>query len=339
MNDGDEVNHILLTGAGFSKNFGLPLAIEVWGQLFNDKRVKRNECINNAFKYNKNYEEIYDYVRRNAGYEMDELYELYNDLFKKMDATLVSYLLNPSRNVNLDALRNFFLRFSGKGNGIFTLNHDIFVERLFSNYTLSELETPKVPSLRKIYETNNVSDGLGEYKKPFNQFLPYEILIWEYLSKNGETDFVNKIKYFKLHGSCNWRAKNKNIFLIGRNKESLIKDYPILKEYFDFFNEMCKNSNTKVCCIGYGFNDRHINEVIANSNLKISVISPSSPDLFMEEMVKGDDYKKEIWRNKIEYYYQADLKVLFPTMGTSKIYDEFRRHFWSGDNPSDKGLE
>lgn len=34
-------NKILLTGAGFSHNFGLPLAKNVWGMIFNNPLLKR----------------------------------------------------------------------------------------------------------------------------------------------------------------------------------------------------------------------------------------------------------------------------------------------------------
>ncbi|KAF5421924.1 MAG: hypothetical protein C5S44_05655 [Candidatus Methanocomedens sp.] len=32
--------HVLLTGAGFTKNFGTPLASEMWAEIFNHKKIQ-----------------------------------------------------------------------------------------------------------------------------------------------------------------------------------------------------------------------------------------------------------------------------------------------------------
>lgn len=327
----NRTNYLLLTGAGFSKNFGLPLAIEIWGQLFNNKHVKQNKRINNAFKKYTYYEEIYDHIRRNADEEMKVAHKLFKDYFNSMDLISANYLLNSNRNINLEALRQFLSRFSGKRNGFFTLNQDIFIERLFLNYPFVKLETPKVPSLKELYERNKASLPSTSWGA-FNQFSPYETLIWESQNERREYYFSKKVNYYKLHGSCNWKTKNKDIFIIGKNKDVLINEYPLLKEYFDSFIQILKKGETRICSIGYSFNDAHINDIILNeSKLKIFVISPSSPDSFIEQM--KEESQRNIWRDKIEYYYQGDLSSLFPISGTSKIYDHFRQEFW-GDNDS-----
>ena len=37
--------HVLLTGAGFTKNFGTPLASEMWAEIFNHKKIQAHPKI------------------------------------------------------------------------------------------------------------------------------------------------------------------------------------------------------------------------------------------------------------------------------------------------------
>ena len=41
---------ILLTGAGFTHNFGLPLARHVWGMIFNDPNIQKAKQIREIFR-------------------------------------------------------------------------------------------------------------------------------------------------------------------------------------------------------------------------------------------------------------------------------------------------
>jgi len=39
--------HVLLTGAGFTKNYGAPLASEMWVKIFNHKKSRHNQELKN----------------------------------------------------------------------------------------------------------------------------------------------------------------------------------------------------------------------------------------------------------------------------------------------------
>ena len=50
---------ILLTGAGFSKNFGGYLAKEIWSKIFNDSKLGRHANIKEKLKSNFDFESVY----------------------------------------------------------------------------------------------------------------------------------------------------------------------------------------------------------------------------------------------------------------------------------------
>jgi hypothetical protein len=56
-------NKILLTGAGFSHNFKLPLARHVWTMIFNDPKIQKSPSIRCAlFDRTYNYESLYEKI-------------------------------------------------------------------------------------------------------------------------------------------------------------------------------------------------------------------------------------------------------------------------------------
>jgi hypothetical protein len=56
---------VLLTGAGFSKNFKAPLAGELIHQIYNNKHIRDISVIQNAIKSSNNIEEAYSDIINN----------------------------------------------------------------------------------------------------------------------------------------------------------------------------------------------------------------------------------------------------------------------------------
>ena len=57
------VNRILLTGAGFTHNFGTPLAKGMWDLIYKYSKLQKDEQLTTLLldsKYNYDYEQIYD---------------------------------------------------------------------------------------------------------------------------------------------------------------------------------------------------------------------------------------------------------------------------------------
>jgi len=58
----NDIFSTILTGAGFSANFGLPLANELWNYIFNNRDLRENHSTFELIKKKKNFEEIYDNI-------------------------------------------------------------------------------------------------------------------------------------------------------------------------------------------------------------------------------------------------------------------------------------
>jgi len=307
--------HILFTGAGFSKNFGLPLAKEVWGVLFNNIKVKNDKVLNQLFHDEQNYEIIYDFIRREHPKKLLIINQLLQNLFCSMDDIFINYITNNKNSFQTNSFYEFLNRFSLPSSqyhndyaSIFTLNQDLIVERFLR--TRSEhilLITPSVTAISHRQPNQNITistrySDLNEIYIQDNQ--PSE--------KPSVTSYIN---YVKLHGSFNWKRKvgdsHEEILLIGKNKINDIEDDNLLKKYFDIFENSLKKAN-KVLCVGYSFNDKHVNSLFVKYNIELHVLNPSPPDTFINFIANDkDEDKKTIWKHRITNYYQGDLHSLF----------------------------
>lgn len=137
--------HVLLTGAGFTKNFGGLLGSEMWAEIFNNPKIQGNQILRMAFQPSRdpffNYENIYDDVMTDENFRQPDRATFTQSLleaYKKMDKLLVHQWLkrhqeenSPERPFDIN-VANFLKRFAGisKERGyFFTLNQDLFIER------------------------------------------------------------------------------------------------------------------------------------------------------------------------------------------------------------------
>lgn len=131
-----EINRpILLTGAGFTKNFGGFLASEMWAQIFNSRHIRPHEKLGEILRHDFDYESVYNrvLVGDNSPDEKSALETALLDAYKQLDQRIQNLHINQfDRAVDLDKLRMILDRFSGSGNVrgyFFTLNQDLFIER------------------------------------------------------------------------------------------------------------------------------------------------------------------------------------------------------------------
>src|SRR5258708_6083940 len=87
--------NILLTGAGFTANFGGPLAREMWSKILNNPKIENLPEIKKLLLSNFDFEQIYSDVSRGGVYSQADksifqtvMIEAYSD----MDETLKSYV-------------------------------------------------------------------------------------------------------------------------------------------------------------------------------------------------------------------------------------------------------
>ncbi|MFC1647721.1 SIR2 family protein [Patescibacteria group bacterium] len=307
--------NILLTGAGFTKNFGGSLATEMWSNIFNCPNLNSSTKVKNLLRNNFDFEEVYWLVMTSSEYtneDKEALQKSIHSAYKGMEQTFINYSINGYRDYGVDFNRvmKFFSLFNGKNGdtGIhFTLNQDLFCER-----TKRDVPFALVGKNFKDYREQIESKKI-DYNIPFPS--PSQEWIEEFKSKHLDS-YHNDHAYIKLHGSFGWiSADGSNQMVLGRNKKEDIEKEPILKFYYEIFNNAIKIPGGKLMIIGYGFHDDHINEILregVEEGLKLYIISPSNL-----ERTKKIIHNNSLWNN-VEAYYPYTLKEIFPDNNSTR---------------------
>lgn len=318
--------HILLTGAGFTKNFGGLLASEMWATIFNHKKIQAQPKIKEFMKDDFDFESIY-YSIMEGSYsdnEKEAISDAVKLAYENIDTILIKYDFGNPLPTGLNNVLEFIWHFTETSNTsfIFTLNQDLFFERLYSGDQLS------IPGIE-----NNPEWFTSYYRKELEE---------EDYCKLPDEERLNAIKpdilpdgsnfIIKLHGSYNWKSYDgSDIMVIGRGKTEQIQKEPLLNYYFEVFEKALFQNERRLLIIGYGFGDDHINKIIAdavrNHGLKIYVISPNSPGDF-KKLLKKNKIGEEIWQG-ISGYFPSILKDIFPenpseeTQEKRNLFDAF----------------
>jgi hypothetical protein len=265
--------HYLLTGAGFSRNWGGWLA-------------------NEAFEYLIGAPEIDDYLRnvlwgaklRGEGFEgalsilqaaytankygetkqhLDELTQAVIGMFNAMQ-TAFNKLDYRESELRLQAFLSQF-------DAIFTLNQDTLLETLYAG---------PVRWSERWY---------GSYL-PYMKFIeepaqPYTFMLREPMMQDSEfISHENDQPIYKLHGSYNWFAgpRGERLVVMGGNKTASIGTFQVLARYQVEFQAMLSQPDTHLMVIGYGFGDLHINSAIqtaATRGLRIFIVDTLGVDV------------------------------------------------------------
>ena len=283
--------NILLTGAGFTHNFGGFLVERMWAEIFNHPDIQRSQLIREWMLSDFNYESIYDKVlyepsgRLFSGRDRDAIKTAVRAAYEKLDASIIAFQRGHGNKVI--ALRGLLRLFAGDNNAaglFFTLNQDIFIERFYDGYD-KPLRLPG-PGVQEI--------SLRLISSRWPQKLQDEDIIT--LEKSVDTMSIknslstSEFNYIKLHGSFNWRSSTgSDAMVIGMDKESSIDREPLLKSYLEIFREALSYPNRRLIIIGYSFRDKHINEVIKdaieNCGLRVIVVSAESPRQFVDKFL------------------------------------------------------
>jgi len=320
----------LLTGAGFTKNFGGLLASEMWSVIFNYNRIQAYPKIKELMRDDFDYESVYTSIMEGSLYTKDGK-EAINDAVKfayeHIDTILMEYDGGVPRPVGLTEVLQLIDRFNdnriksfigtnnvpyhiqtetGNKSFIFTLNQDLFFERLCSNCELS------IPGIK-----NNSEWFTSMFRSPLSPSDYCNLPKKDELNRI-KPDILSDGNFFliKLHGSCNWISfDGTQKMVIGRGKKEQIQKEPLLMYYSEVFKKALSHYQRRLLIIGYSFGDEHINHIIAEAvreyGLKIYIISPDSPNDFKKELVEKKRFGKDIWQG-ISGYFPYSLIEIFP---------------------------
>lgn len=305
--------HVLLTGAGFTKNFGTPLASEMWAHIFNHKKIQAQPKIKKLMLDDFDYESIYDIIMmEDSPYTPDESKAI-NDAvwsaYNYMDTIIRGYNKNHRYPPEVHNVNELIHRFGNQGNKsfIFTLNQDLFYERLYDNIADAKLSIPGFENNPQWFDT--------KFNEPLNSSHCCRLPDKEKLNRN--TDILSKGNFFliKLHGSYNWKSFDDTIkMVLGRGKTEQIQKEPLLKYYLKLFEMVLSQNQRRLLIIGYSFGDYHINRIISNAvrdnGLKIYIISPASPEEFKKKLCEKPGLSLNIWQ-EMSGYFQSNFNDIF----------------------------
>lgn len=269
------MRHLLLIGAGFSRNWGGWLAAEVFEYLLGDSVVTSNPRLRTLlWKYQRTtgFEGALDELQRTAdgGSRRDELqlrsavqrmFETMNFAFKSRGLELGSHTFDHP-------IRNFLLRFDA----IFSLNQDLLLEYCYRGskdglINIDDARTERdwgFPGM----QLSSASRESRTFPSAAGAWVPSETQVVE----EGTQPI------FKLHGSSNWRtSEGSDIMILGGGKMRAIAQYPVLQWYAQLFAEYLNQPESRLMVVGYGFRDEHINELLMQAmrnGLQLFIVDP-----------------------------------------------------------------
>lgn len=285
MDIGTFGKHTLLTGAGFSRNWGGYTAPEMMGQILG--YLQDHEESRTFWLETSSFEEGLAKAR-NGDVSDNALQQIENairEAFISLDRQL------QRRNGPwFNSVETFLSRFySWAPSGItpdsgylFTLNQDLLIERFYYNNHMHR--HPTLPRVR----LNGVKFFSTEMPREYN-----DIVVTVESNLDGII-IEGNLNYVKLHGSFNWQISDgQELMVLGNKKAAEITEQPLLNWYREIFEKVLFAGHVRLMVIGYGFEDEHINSVIAQGvrehNLRIFVWDRQHGFNWIKEKPAGED--------------------------------------------------
>lgn len=270
---------LLLTGAGFTKNFGGLLGSEIWHRVFNRPEIQAAPRIREVLLRTFNFEDAYAQIVDDPS-STDEEKKIFTDALREayedMDALVRAWIMPGvgPKSAHPNGIGNFLNLFLGRGGKrgmIFTLNQDLFLERMFGHKAAGPVSYPV-----------DLRQNQGVSIRNERILLPNREAVDNFVTNDLKAD-TNSPLYVKLHGSYGWYAHDgSDRMIIGRNKKTQIDQEPLLKAYYGIFEEAIAQGDKRLLVCGYGFGDEHINETLfvgaKKHGLKLYILGPSTPE-------------------------------------------------------------
>jgi len=220
------MNAVVLTGAGFSHNWGGRLAREINTAVA--MRLQDDNHLADLLHRNPNFEEALIELQNEAATSarpgtaerLQKLETAIADAFTTMNSNLAAASFNFCNDLKY-SLPEFLVLFDA----IFTLNQDLLLEKHY-------LYPPQVISLAGTRRwLRGYLPGVDEIPNPAQSGL-YDPLLtqWRPQSTPTATPIDPRSQpYFKLHGSVNWTdPTGGRLLVMGGNKPTTMRRHPIL---------------------------------------------------------------------------------------------------------------
>jgi len=271
--EGKAVAHLLLLGAGFTRNWDGWLAGELADDLIS--RLAENRDLCKRLTDNPNFEEVLGDLQREwhhhqqpAHHERLNLMErAVRASFNDMNAMLADRPGLEFQGNGPNFVQRSITSFLARFDALFTLNQDLLLELFY---------VPQDPRISVRYPGMALPPNFWNLR-------PAEKLAADWQPRpDGEYRVERQGQpVFKLHGSVNWRSEDGNDLLVmGARKVEAIAGSALLTRYADEFRARLRERGSRLMTIGYGFGDEHVNQAIvdaaeADETFGMFVVNPS----------------------------------------------------------------
>jgi hypothetical protein len=324
---------IVLTGAGFSRNWGGWLANEAFEYLLGCPELDANlrhllwQSKNNGGGFEDALAQLQQEYQRSKNAESEkplrDLQAALLGMFNSMNQSFQGTSFEPQDELNQmhrdsrTTVQNFLMQFDA----IFTLNQDLLLERHYLNDNIM-LRNQKwrgwqIPGMRPLPDPN-----------PSPAFHPAAASIPLRVPHQPFTVATAMQPYFKLHGSSNWLddagEKSHRLLIMGGNKAVEIKQYPVLNWYHQQFSDYLTRPGTRLMVIGYSFGDHHINETIMQAadkgQLRLFIIDPNGVDVLDKNNPRHSIRVRGALQERLEpHIIGASRRSLTAIFGTDRV--------------------
>ena len=271
---------MVLTGAGFTKNFGGFLSNEMWPRVFNHPAIHENEKVRDELLKMTNFEDAYSKVLESDQFDEEErtaFKDAIEHAYNLLDEEISRYKPSSPSYFNLNHMAKLFFllsEYAGDERALwFTLNQDLFLER-HKNWRIAG-----APDFQQEFYHLPLRNKPNPIHLPSPQISQAQL---EVALTNGVKNYAGPA-YIKLHGSYCWKSwTGEPGMVLGINKEKFIEKEPLLKCYLKVFKKALNRESAKLIIIGYGFRDAHINRLLLKAiqehGLNLYIINPRDPE-------------------------------------------------------------
>jgi hypothetical protein len=273
------MSHLLLLGAGFTRNWGGWLADEVFEYLLGHPNVIDDPHLKEILWHHKGsggFEYALAQVQleykqgtdRQAASRLARFQDALSQMFLDMDKGFRSLPGFEFQQGIANQLKTCLVKFDA----IFTLNQDCLLETFYYD---SDILTRSISNKRW---TGRQIPGMDMSSKTPN---PAEFRLYSHCQP-----------YFKLHGSYDWRDRiGGKLLVMGGNKQETIESHDLLKWYHGEFVRSVSEPATYLMVIGYSFRDPHINDSLVQASntggLRIFIIDPLGVDVIDDDLKRS----------------------------------------------------
>jgi SIR2-like protein len=261
------MTRILLTGAGFTYNWGGMLAPEVFQYLLGCAEL--DEEVRRLLLRDRSFEDVLASLRQATDADSKRRYQLLTSALVGMfNGTGLAFMQRQFEFRNPPELQFSVTSFLMRFDAIFTLNQDTLLEQKYIPFVgppkWGRAHLPGVKYLGNPQLTGSIHDRIAPMEPNPSDFR---------LSSGLQP-------YIKLHGSTNWNdgPSGERILIMGGQKAVSIDQFPILNWYHHEFRNMLLRPSCRLMVIGYSFNDAHINDAVVDaikrSDLKVFLVDP-----------------------------------------------------------------